>query len=326
MPSISTDPKDANFPFDNHDADIILHTSDFVDFYVYKIILAHASPFFRTMFSLPGPQTPTVFESGIKEVDDDPPAEQRFGIPIILLTEDSETLEALLRAVYPGLQPKIDDLDDVARLLQVSEKYEIEAFHPMARFILKEQVEEHPIHAYSIACRFGFNDVASCAAKASLHVRYTDIVTSRAGPVSFMTVPQHQRLLEYHHRCGEAASRVASSYQWVQDCREKFNRFWIGHTGGCQERHKFYSSAQAGAQPSQTVEAPAYVWDYLARAERALKEWPSASVVTSRDFIFAAHETCNQCITDRRACMGMLSQSLAEAVDLALNQVPHFMA
>ncbi|KAI0255963.1 hypothetical protein BJV78DRAFT_1113987, partial [Lactifluus subvellereus] len=42
-------------PFDDADADIILRSSDQVNFHVYKVILSVASPFFKDMFSLPQP-------------------------------------------------------------------------------------------------------------------------------------------------------------------------------------------------------------------------------------------------------------------------------
>lgn len=45
----------AQAPFNDPDkaADIILRSGDNVDFYVYRIVLSLASPFFKYMFSLP---------------------------------------------------------------------------------------------------------------------------------------------------------------------------------------------------------------------------------------------------------------------------------
>ena len=37
-------------PFDKPSADVILRTSDFVDFYVHKVVLSLASAFFEDMF------------------------------------------------------------------------------------------------------------------------------------------------------------------------------------------------------------------------------------------------------------------------------------
>ncbi|ETW75378.1 hypothetical protein HETIRDRAFT_456000 [Heterobasidion irregulare TC 32-1] len=46
---------DAQFPFDEPHADVILRSSDNTDFRVYENILSLASPFFRELFSLPQP-------------------------------------------------------------------------------------------------------------------------------------------------------------------------------------------------------------------------------------------------------------------------------
>ncbi|KAI9064030.1 hypothetical protein FKP32DRAFT_1531144, partial [Trametes sanguinea] len=42
-------------PFDQPSADIVIRSSDSVDFHVHTQILAQASPFFATMLSLPQP-------------------------------------------------------------------------------------------------------------------------------------------------------------------------------------------------------------------------------------------------------------------------------
>ncbi|KAF9240602.1 hypothetical protein BU15DRAFT_73833 [Melanogaster broomeanus] len=54
-------PSTAPEPFDNIDADVILRSSDNVDFRVFKIILSLTSPVFKDMFTLPQPdnQSPT---------------------------------------------------------------------------------------------------------------------------------------------------------------------------------------------------------------------------------------------------------------------------
>ena len=45
----------ADAPFDHSLADVILRSSDKIDFRVFKLFLSLASPVFETMFSLPQP-------------------------------------------------------------------------------------------------------------------------------------------------------------------------------------------------------------------------------------------------------------------------------
>ncbi|EIN03866.1 hypothetical protein PUNSTDRAFT_36816, partial [Punctularia strigosozonata HHB-11173 SS5] len=62
-------------------ADVILQSCDSVQFFVCKVILSFASPFFRDMFTLPQ-------SSGSSDVQPD--------IPVIPMVESSATLDDLL--------------------------------------------------------------------------------------------------------------------------------------------------------------------------------------------------------------------------------------
>jgi hypothetical protein len=64
---------------------LIIRSSDIVDFRVHKQVLAMASPFFEDLLSLPQP-----FDS--ESVD---------GLPVVELSEDSELLNTLVSMLYP---------------------------------------------------------------------------------------------------------------------------------------------------------------------------------------------------------------------------------
>lgn len=70
--------------FDVSDTNLILRSSDLVDFRVHKPILAMASAFFRDLLSL-------LHSSDSETVD---------GLPVILLSEDSELLNCLMSMLY----------------------------------------------------------------------------------------------------------------------------------------------------------------------------------------------------------------------------------
>jgi BTB/POZ domain len=71
--------------FDLSDANLIIRSSDHVDFRVHKSILAIVSPFFQQMLSLPQP-------SDSESVD---------GLPVVQLSESSELLDSLISLLYP---------------------------------------------------------------------------------------------------------------------------------------------------------------------------------------------------------------------------------
>ena len=71
--------------FDVSDTNLIIRSSDLVDFRVHKSVLAIASPFFRDLLSLPQP-------SDSESVD---------GLPVVQLPESSELLNSLISILYP---------------------------------------------------------------------------------------------------------------------------------------------------------------------------------------------------------------------------------
>jgi hypothetical protein len=72
-------------PFDVPDADLIIRSSDLVNFRVHKPVLDMASPFFKDLLSHSRP-------SDSEFVD---------GLPVIQLSEDSGLLNCLISTLYP---------------------------------------------------------------------------------------------------------------------------------------------------------------------------------------------------------------------------------
>jgi hypothetical protein len=108
MPSTAFGP-----PFDHVDADIILRSSDQVNFYVYQVILSASSPFFKSMFSLPQPNI-SASKKQITSVD---------------LPENSKTIATLLTYIYPVIPAEHDvepeSLDDMMDALVAAKKYDM---------------------------------------------------------------------------------------------------------------------------------------------------------------------------------------------------------
>ena len=72
-------------PIDVPDANLIIRSSDLVNFRVHKPVLAMASPFFKDLLSLPQP----------------PDSEVVDGLPVVQLSESSELLNSLISILYP---------------------------------------------------------------------------------------------------------------------------------------------------------------------------------------------------------------------------------
>ncbi|KZT04004.1 uncharacterized protein LAESUDRAFT_814392 [Laetiporus sulphureus 93-53] len=141
-------------PFNKHNADVILRTSDQVDFHVHKAILGFASPFFEDMFELPQPSQADEAQSTCPDT----------GLPIVEVTEDSETLDLLLRLCYPIDDPLLDKHKPLGRLLNTAMKYQMQRVVTQLLGVLKAMVPRDPLRAYFIACSASLEDEAHSAA------------------------------------------------------------------------------------------------------------------------------------------------------------------
>ena len=147
--SASSAPFTPSHPFDLPDADITLRSVDNVDFHVHKAILSVASSVFRDMFSLPPPP------------DDTPLASPR---PFVSLTEDSKTLEQLLRFCYPINKPPLRELEDIVPVLKAALKYDMEWPTTLLTGELGKIIPRKPLEVWACACQCGLLDLAQSAA------------------------------------------------------------------------------------------------------------------------------------------------------------------
>ena len=125
-------PSTAPFPFDGDAlADIVIRTSDNVEFYLVKAILMIASPFFRDMFSLPQP--PSQNSQSQDETMD--------GCPLISLQDSPDDLASLLIALYDGTtfgDNGREDFKVVSGILRLSTKYMVDSLRTKALAHLTE--------------------------------------------------------------------------------------------------------------------------------------------------------------------------------------------
>ncbi|KAI0638566.1 hypothetical protein C8Q77DRAFT_1154189 [Trametes polyzona] len=145
-PSTPTKPKrtkttNAAYPFNKAAADAILRTADNVDFWVRRSILAEASCIFEDMLSIPQPPPGAL--------DDD---DTKDGLPVICLTEDSQTLDKLLRLCYPIEDPEFTSLDELRPVLEAAMKYMMEEATSLLRARLVKLGHSQPLRAFAIAC------------------------------------------------------------------------------------------------------------------------------------------------------------------------------
>ena len=158
---MSAEPTYATAPFDHAKADIILHSSDNIDFHVFKLFLFLASPFFETLFNIPQPA----------QAGDD--QEIKDGLVVIAVTEDSKTLDALLRFCYLctlAEDPIIEELKDIMDVLEAARKYALNVIEKKARQAITNPkiLAAEPLRCFALAHRGRLREETLLTAK--IHV------------------------------------------------------------------------------------------------------------------------------------------------------------
>ncbi|KAI0798450.1 hypothetical protein BC629DRAFT_1499954 [Irpex lacteus] len=184
-------------PFDDEDADLVIRSSDKVEFRVFKLFLRKGSSVFEGMFTLP-------------------PYDTESAVPAVDVSENGQVMAQLLRLCYPLLNPLVTSLDEARILLTACQKYEMEI--PAVRLvgiISRTFLATHPFQVYVLACGARATEEARVAAFNCLSIPLGDIIhmdTPDARDVSMMA---YRNLLRYHDTCREATVAVLSQRSGV---------------------------------------------------------------------------------------------------------------
>ncbi|KAH8985646.1 hypothetical protein EDB86DRAFT_2833061 [Lactarius hatsudake] len=195
-------------------ADIILRSSDLVDFRVHKSTLSISSPFFSDMFSLPQPPL------GLDEVVDN--------LPVVQLSECAEVLLGLITILYPIPTVIPDSYDKALDLLAASQKYDMPTVQSTIRSEMKSRNLTTPtgalaFRAYAIASNHGLIPEMEAAARLTLEY-----------PMSFEFIGEHlaafggfalRDLVRYRKRCRDS---LTSCLESLLDSRLPPSDIWVG--------------------------------------------------------------------------------------------------
>jgi hypothetical protein len=162
-------------------ADIILQSSDLVNFRVHRLVLVTSSPFFRDMFSLPQPS------------DDVAPD----GLPVLHLSETAEVLNSLISMLYPVLPEMPRSMDNTLALLAATEKYDMGAIQSFIRAevsckqLLSPSDSGGAFHMFTAACSKQLIPEMETAARLTLGY-----------PLTFESVGEALRTFDGEALCG----------------------------------------------------------------------------------------------------------------------------
>ena len=156
-------------PFTTDDGDVILRAGPEPgskhDFRVHKNVLSLLSPVFKGLFQVAQP------DSGRGEP-----------LPIVPITDIPETVDLLLRFIYPGhVPPIVSDPPTLSTLMTIADKYGIQTVsHAVKEGLADEKIlEKDPFGVYVVARRWSFLDEAKGAARGLTLVKIAKSPSSR---------------------------------------------------------------------------------------------------------------------------------------------------
>jgi hypothetical protein len=295
----------AKAPFDDPNAEIILRSSDNVDFYVFKLFLSFSSSVFRDMFFIPQPVDNGLGSSGFSEQT------QKDGLPVISMTEPSEVVEKLLMFCYPkwGAEPVMEDLDEVQTILVAANKYDMEGVRGHIQKILmaSKALEDEIGHlrVFGIACRYGMKEAAMEAMRRTLN--HPVLGRSYVKELDHISPNAYHQLLDYHWRCSVVA-RQATELEFIPPlCR----RTWVPECrGSCTARNFTYKSGL-------TISPPKYFTVYMDSVRKALKARPCSATVLKSGTMDDALREASQC----GSCRDSAIDKLRTFVNIFANEI-----
>ncbi|KAG1734074.1 uncharacterized protein EDB91DRAFT_1251125 [Suillus paluster] len=192
----------AQAPFDGHDCDLILCSTNGVNFHVFKLILwlMTTRAVFKHKFTLPQSE----FQEDVSSV------------PVIHVAESSTTLRSLLLLCYPAATPTFDNLDDAKAVLEAAKNYDMQAaLNRAGDLIIAQFLSDHFLDLYALSCQFGWEHHAQTAATRALEIKDLGRPSNGFNGMRDITALDYHRLLVYHYECGLAAQEVGDSLSWL---------------------------------------------------------------------------------------------------------------
>eukprot|EP00918_Siedleckia_nematoides_P036505 GHVU01079291.1.p1 GENE.GHVU01079291.1~~GHVU01079291.1.p1 ORF type:complete len:331 (+),score=22.51 GHVU01079291.1:121-1113(+) len=327
-------PRSAGDPFTDANADIIVRSSDTVDFRVHKMLLTKLFHSFEDMLGAPMLGTGT--------------QASHEGLPVVELAEPYEVLDHLLRLLYPVPFP--DTSGNWPILLAVCialDKYGAK-FYPLPivhALLLAAKASDGPGPGivYVLSCRHpSLNDLLVEVAKLSLHdVCRLDNVPKDL--LSGMSATQYHAFIDYQNRCRQAAQNATipeNIIDWLpidklpagDPTPGPCTCFEVKYLAGYEWDVLEYGPTEDDVVLEKAdCEGHLVLWlsNYLDAVRAAFKTEISGSVVSRSHYVVAAFleaMKCAMCSKTEAARMVSFVEKLADRVAEKINAVPFHVA
>ncbi|KAK0234122.1 hypothetical protein IW262DRAFT_1291012 [Armillaria fumosa] len=281
-------------------ADIVIRTADNVDFFVLKALLSLNSPssFFRHALQASHH------------------TEERDGLPVLEVKEDSSTFRTILFFCYPYKIPEIKDFAQFMKVGMALDKYCID--NALKRFIeavlTSSVIKDLPVRVFSVAVSNGWRELAETAARNTLAIPLELEVEFEE--FRHINALQHLRLREYHRKCGKVVQGEYSA-RWLG---RHFNRSGLARLEFLQPD---YDHSRGG---NGVATVP--LGDYLDSVATQGLQRPCPSIALDEDIILRAiTASMSECGHDGWAKIAasqvhLFGKLLAEEIEKYISEVP----
>ncbi|KAG1880579.1 hypothetical protein C8R48DRAFT_169111 [Suillus tomentosus] len=245
-------------PFLHAKADIILRSSDGVDFHVITLFLKLASSSFDSIIE-------QAAQSDQVEGD----------LPVVPVEENHRVLDIWLRFCYPSTlaeDPPLHEIEDIIPVLEAARKYSLKPLEHKVRQALKSRMEKEPLTCFAVAMRAQLNVEATLAAEYTLR---QSLIPASVPEIDLITAKELLALLTYHQRCGISVQSLGVDLSWITSSYMSLNAAgyqWIIQSGSCK--------CESSSRFLLNGQRPLKWWsDYMEKSLVSLRDKPSGHTV-----------------------------------------------
>ncbi|KAJ7772272.1 hypothetical protein B0H16DRAFT_1512929 [Mycena metata] len=264
-------------PFQGPAGDVILRSSDGIDFYVYRIVLSLASPIFEHMFSSSQPHS------------------ESDTLPVVSMAESAIILDRSLRFFYPGAEPVIASVDQLCDILELLVgKYDMQFLAPLGKGFLRGYIDDEPLACLAVAVSRGWQDIARTVARKCLSLPLFTPTYKLPDVWKYAPAAAYYHLLQYHYRCGEAARASWRNLSWVNS-PESSEGIWETQSCKCTP---YYLEGSRKLPGTKGYGASAWLIEYLQASAEMAAITPSPAMVNmldDRSLVSKALQSANNC-------------------------------
>ncbi|KAM5539754.1 hypothetical protein V8D89_006567 [Ganoderma adspersum] len=295
--------------------DLVIRSSDDIDFHVHQDILTHTSPSLSTMLALPK----TASGRSVDAVS---------GKPLIRVQEDSTVWAHLVPLIYvprPPIPPlDASQLDLIRAILDAARKYDIPSVTECMRGVLKSPaiVKAKPVSVYAVACAYELEDVARIAARQSLS---EPLGADYVEELDLISIRTFHKLSAYRSQCIAAALREMNAWHnyYNLDPSTPGKMMWPGY------RNMNQLTPGYDCKLCSKVERDGYQirlsWaTYMEKLERSLERTPDATKARSSSSlqpVITSAQKCHPCLKGIHHSAEVVSSSLEQTVKKAIDKV-----